>query len=109
MTAAQPAILTGKYLGKFKATADFIYAGEMEAGEWGWIVLSELTRIFAFIPPGGEIHAFLAVSRDKGAGVPGMEWQWDGNVEKPTLSPAIVLDHPKGWNGWVRKGNFERA
>lgn len=32
-------------------------------------------------------------------------WEWDGNVDKPTLSPSI---HRVGhWHGWLRAGRFE--
>lgn len=34
----------------------------------------------------------------------GAKWNWDGNIEKPTLSPSIWR---KGhWHGWLRNGEF---
>lgn len=41
-------------------------------------------------------------------------WRWDGNVERPTLSPSIrILDRYYGdpqatevWHGWLRAGVF---
>lgn len=32
-------------------------------------------------------------------------WQWDGNEEKPTLSPSVHL--PGRWHGWFRNGRME--
>ena len=36
-------------------------------------------------------------------------WQWDGNVEKPTLSPSIGCGHRPDfhWHGYLRAGRFE--
>jgi len=35
-------------------------------------------------------------------------WRWDGNLEKPTLSPSILVKAVPGWNdgwhGWLRDG-----
>lgn len=34
-------------------------------------------------------------------------WEWDGNREKPTLTPSI---HTHGhWHGWVRNGEMVEA
>lgn len=34
-------------------------------------------------------------------------WQWDGNVEKPTLKPSV---HVHGhWHGWIRGGFLVEA
>jgi hypothetical protein len=34
----------------------------------------------------------------------GHSWQWDGNTEKPSLTPSInVVDR---WHGWVRAGRL---
>ncbi len=37
---------------------------------------------------------------------PGPSWQWDGDIEKPTLTPS-VHDNPQGtthWHGWLTAG-----
>jgi hypothetical protein len=31
-------------------------------------------------------------------------WEWDGNEEKPTLSPSVHL--PGRWHGWFRAGRM---
>lgn len=33
-------------------------------------------------------------------------WAWDGNVEKPTLSPS-VKQVTCGWHGWLRNGRWD--
>lgn len=41
----------------------------------------------------------------------GARWQWDGNVDAPTLTPSINVnaslgdDKPK-WHGWMRNGEL---
>lgn len=37
----------------------------------------------------------------------GALWEWDGNEEKPTLSPS--LHWPGIWHGWVKAGIMETA
>ncbi len=43
-------------------------------------------------------------------------WGWDGNLERPTLTPSIwrnkrhpneEQDHPNEWHGWLRAGRLE--
>lgn len=34
-------------------------------------------------------------------------WTWDGNKEKPTLSPSIQRTHGCKWHGFLRAGIFE--
>lgn len=66
------------------------------------------------------IHMKLPSNRDDGAycAIPVREgpkqtgaWQWDGNLERPTLSPSIFhdFDHPTSsvsWHGFLRAGPF---
>lgn len=37
------------------------------------------------------------------------EWKWNGNLEKPSLHPSIVLNNRDGsehWHGWLKNGVF---
>ena len=34
-------------------------------------------------------------------------WQWDGNVNLPTLSPSIQRTSGCRWHGYLRRGVFE--
>lgn len=36
-------------------------------------------------------------------------WEWDGNVEKPTLSPSIQKTSSCRWHGYLRAGVFEEC
>ena len=40
---------------------------------------------------------------------PSPSWQWDGDREKPTLSPSVhhILDGKTHWHGWLRTGVWE--
>lgn len=35
------------------------------------------------------------------------EWKWDGNMEKPTLSPSINCVDGCGWHGHLKAGVWE--
>lgn len=55
----------------------------------------------AFVCPCGCGHVgHLAFEPD-----PSPSWQWDGNLEKPTLSPSVW--QPGHWHGWLRAGVWE--
>ncbi len=34
----------------------------------------------------------------------GHSWQWDGNVQKPTLQPSV--NSIGNWHGWIRDGRM---
>lgn len=36
-------------------------------------------------------------------------WEWDGNREKPTLSPSLQRMGGCGWHGFLRAGVFEEC
>ena len=39
--------------------------------------------------------------------MPGGQWEWDGNADKPTITPSLGLSHT--WHGWVRDGMLVEA
>lgn len=39
----------------------------------------------------------------------GAGWSWDGNEERPTLSPSVNCVGGCGWHGWVRDGHLVGA
>lgn len=47
----------------------------------------------------------LSIGRQKPSGSP--SWEWNGNREKPTLSPSIWTHGH--WHGWVRNGEMVEA
>ena len=36
----------------------------------------------------------------------GAQWQWDGNTEKPTLTPSILRLSDCHWHGYLTNGVF---
>ncbi len=40
-------------------------------------------------------------------GAPGDDktWGWDGNLDRPTMTPSIL--NPDEWHGYLRSGRFE--
>lgn len=37
-------------------------------------------------------------------------WEWNGNVEKPTLNPSVnhlEADNTEHWHGWLKAGKWE--
>ena len=55
--------------------------------------------------PGG-LTGSLAL-RGKGTQSNGESWEWDGDLEAPTLTPSI--DHKEVWHGWLTKGKLRPA
>lgn len=76
-----------------------------KVGEY-YFVDNEITGARAMwlcIPSKFRIEGFERVRLPIGAD----GWQWDGNVETPTLKPSV---HTFGhWHGWVRNGFLVEA
>jgi len=63
---------------------------------------------FLFILPGED---FWRSIRIKTGPKVDNAWQWDGNLETPTLHPSILAwdraDHKvEHWHGWLQNGRF---
>ncbi|WP_425354930.1 DUF6527 family protein [Oceaniglobus trochenteri] len=55
-------------------------------------------------PCGCGLRSFLAF--DDGVN-PSPHWKWDGNRERPTLSPSVFnTGMPCRWHGWLRQGEW---
>jgi len=74
------------------------------------IFLDEKKQNFYLKCPGCSATIRIPVAKQS----QGMEtpWKWDGNEEKPSLSPSIL--HVKrwngcGWHGWLRNGVLEKC
>jgi hypothetical protein len=51
--------------------------------------------------PGG---AFISIGVQRGGPGGPKVWGWDGNEDKPTLTPSIhCIDH---WHGWLESGRL---
>ena len=76
---------------------------------WGHVSDNGIHRLYICLP--GEKH-MGALMCEKGQGRPtppgsdvGCVWGWDGNEDRPTLTPSI---HAPGiWHGWLRAGRLE--
>lgn len=44
--------------------------------------------------------------RGRGHDIQKMSWQWDGNVDRPTLEPSINCNSDKCWHGFITAGVY---
>lgn len=80
------------------AIGDFCYD---EHKQYLYIVLPNKNGEFNRDAAGRAALDAIGISRAH-VNLPPTVWQWDGNVEKPTLSPSIdVHGH---WHGYLRDG-----
>ncbi len=69
-------------------------------------------RSLVFILPGEDYYRSIQVVHGPAPGE--QVWGWDGNEERPTITPSILAydrDAPgqrvEHWHGWLRAGRFE--
>lgn len=73
---------------------------------------------YCFLPDGnGRQHAAIAFMCPCGCGVEGCvelrpladqrpSWEWNGNLEAPTLQPSIQRNIECRWHGYLEGGNW---
>lgn len=95
---------TNSYPATLKATADdcvgigdFIFNDEQD---YLYIVLPNRDGKFAMDSCGRAVLDPIRISRQPTAHP--RQWHWDGNNEKPTLTPSI--DWPGHWHGYLTAG-----
>jgi len=49
-------------------------------------------------------NGVLRISEDEKIAAKRHTWLWDGNREKPTLTPSIARKGGCGWHGYLEKG-----
>ena len=76
-------------------------AGKKIAGSANWDANKSHIRFICPCGCGGYIDLPVKSMCPEG-------WDWDGNVDEPTLSPSI-LNRPCGWHGYLRKGEWVTA
>lgn len=90
-----------------------VVANQRDDKSWQWdesapgdfFISAEGTQIQFMCPCGCGAERILSIGTSKPA--QGPSWQWDGNRERPTLSPSIRdISHCK-WHGYLRAGVFE--
>ena len=84
-----------------------IYMDVSSPGDFMWASIAGQKDIILAVPSKNEIGfaiARLPVTTEAASdGV----WHWDGDEERPTLSPSVhTLGH---WHGWVRNGQMVEA
>ena len=52
------------------------------------------------LPDSSVSGIFLRPTKNEGP-----SWEWDGNLEKPTLTPSV--NRPGGWHGRISSGKME--
>lgn len=88
--------------------------GIKQRGDFTWTISKETGQryIIVAIPDipsldGTVHHDTRCIPVKEGSNDPGKHWGWDGNEDKPTLTPSI---HAIGvWHGWVRSGMLVEA
>lgn len=75
--------------------AGSIWYREREGSVWG----------IAFVCPCGcGNESYLPIDRQ---GHPGPSWDWDGDRERPTLTPSVFnTGMPCQWHGWLTGGDW---
>lgn len=81
-----------------------LYRRDLAPGSACW---NDRNLAFDFVCPCGcaTVHVLptcTGVKKDKA-------WLWDGNVEKPTLSPSIQCTTPCKWHGYLKAGVFQQC
>lgn len=99
--------LSGKRIADDSPVAAATSVGE---GAWFWVTDKDGNRIsIVMIVPGDGYVRCIDVDLEKRPS----KWQWDGNVEAPTLKPSIRAWHgireKEIWHGFFRAGNFVGA
>src|SRR5262245_20984876 len=78
---------------------------KVQPGDFSWSpeTLKDGSRyLYISLPGESSMHAIKVMRSD-----PGVErvWGWDGNEDKPTLTPSI--HSPGVWHGYLRNGRLE--
>ena len=83
--------------------------GALAAQSKLWLLAWSPNRISDGRVTGAWIN--LMLYRTHKAECPGTwgRWHWDGNIERPTLSPSIGspgMNEGRGWHGFLEQGNW---
>ena len=89
---------------------DFKRLYEHDVGTMFWTKDEEDRRILRVVFPaskdgtGKNIIDLYVYNNDKDWTIPGEHKHWDGNEQKPTLKPSILVSG--GWHGYIQKGEL---
>lgn len=82
---------------RFGEVTNFEFIGDDGQGNPKWMR-------FPCQRDGGECQIALRPSQTNGKGA---SWQWDGDRDKPTITPSINCEKICGWHGHITKGEFK--
>lgn len=60
-----------------------------------------VTHLTFVCPCGCQDAIIVPVNQEKGS-----SWEWDGDIESPTLKPSILRKSGCGWHGYLTSGKF---
>lgn len=78
---------------------------QVKPGDFSWSPEREVDGhryLYVCLPGDTHLCAIRCHRLDRGIE---REWHWDGNEEKPTLAPSLLV--PGLWHGYLRKGRLE--
>lgn len=93
---------------------NFFMADDKKPGDFRWVenFRGNSLELWVLVPDrnaaAGETCLGACIVRSApGARAP--IWTWDGNKDRPTLSPSIKIEGANGeaWHGFLRNGRFE--
>ena len=78
---------------------------DLKMGEWQFV--NNYTAIWIHAPHSDTTMGLVRLSiSETGNAIPPV-WKWDGNKDKPTLTPSINIIGV--WHGWLRDGKLVTA
>ena len=103
--AATPAtnIIFGQESRQYREHA--LVRDDLPAGAFEWMTNQDgKISCMAFVCPCG-CHTVHAINVGQ-AELPGSFWRWDGNKERPTLTPSILRCDVCRWHGFLTNGEW---
>ena len=77
---------------------------EPGSADWKTNFEGKINSLVFVCPCGCRDIVFLPVQQGRGN-----SWEWDGNMEKPTLNPSILRTTGCRWHGYLTGGVFKEC
>lgn len=84
-------------------------SGIKQAGDFTWFYQGAEPDQMIFKCPFRAGTCSIRIQRGEAVDEPGnRRWGWDGNLNKPTITPSVNCDHEKrcGWHGHIMSGRM---
>jgi len=83
------------------------WEGLQHPGDFAWRPDENPNRMIIKCPCGcGDVIGICVAPMEQLPGRPSPVWDWDGNLEKPTVTPSIRVVGSCGWHGFLTDGVF---